>query len=110
MNLTRYLLVDCAALMEFIRELAELLGIVQQFSSLGSKKQRVVDPFKEQAVQLGFQLLDLKRNGGLRIVEHLCCFGKAAQLGNAQKGHQIFDFHRSSIEIIDRFDRNNSLY
>lgn len=29
MNLTRYLLVDCAALMEFIRELAELLGIVQ---------------------------------------------------------------------------------
>ena len=96
--------VGCAHILhEFIGEGVDAVGIAQQLLALVGEGNGMVDALEQQAVQLRFQLLDLKGHGGLGIAQRIRRPGEAVHFCHVHKGDEIADLHMvgSSIENID---------
>ena len=83
-----------------------LMRIGDKLTAALGERDGVIDALKQKAGKLLLQLLDLERNGGLRIIQLLSSFGKATKLGYVYKSDQISELHISLL-IIDNFDGND---
>ena len=76
--------------------LHHLPGLLQKSLSRRRKADRAADPFKQRDAQLGFQLADLYRDGGLGVSQLLRGMGKILQFRHPQKSRNVTQFHLCS--------------
>lgn len=78
------------------RRLHHLPGLLQKSLSRRGKADRAADPFKQRDAQLGFQLADLYRDGGLGVAQLLRGMGKILQFRHPQKSRNVTQLHLCS--------------
>ena len=73
--------------------MADLLGVAQRVPARVGQGDGVADAVKELGAHFLFQLLNLKRDGGLGIAQLFARTGEAAQLGDFYKNTQCPKVH-----------------
>ena len=89
----------CGIQDHFLGKMADMLGIAQSIPSCIRQRNRMSDPVKQGNTQFLFQLLNLERNGGLRIPQLVSGFCKAAQFCHFYKNLKALDIHKPSANL-----------
>ena len=107
--------------LEYIVAIAEKGNISKAADSLfitqSGLNQQLIKLEKELGIQLNFQLLYLKGNGGLGKAQHLRSPCEASQLCGVDKGGQIFAVHKylcglpfSAFSSLYEYESKNSMH